>query len=721
MSKSSIICGFIILSCIISGIVADSSRPLGDYTATLKHKPLPTDFSNLDTTELLDYLVSIVYIVGPGLAIAILSIFVGIIYGLVKLCCCLCCSSDDGELDESGLPTHKTFGFRKRMIPTIAYVVFMCWIFAGCIIGWTSNTKFTNGVTSLSTSVVNTGTEAVALGDSLVNGLTDITDSIPGSLDNLVEQISGLPDIAARVTKLGVDVNGTSDDVAAISTKLQNINVNMTIIADLDTQLRTIDAQSSDIISKVTSLTEQISDKLNNVLNETLSGIDDKIDDVLSGVDEIVSTSNDFVQTAKDMVNDINDYVDVVEGYDSQRGKALAAVYAGGFAACGVAILGWFMQRPFPFHITAGFGFVFSFLFWASGSIHLLLGIVLSDICPVADTVVHSFIPTEGQAAAAINGCLSDISIFDSLDLRNAFNLSDIFDYRSQFDAFTGFVDEFNFTSIDGYLGDVDKLYTYNLTAASENITAESFGWDQQRVYDALDGLNEQTEPYGYSFSLQNYTGIDLNDYPAGYVRDNINQTATGLGGLIAWNATIYAQIDLVKAQFIDVQHDIDVLVGNIHAYKGDYNTLQDNITTMSTVNVTNAINIIEAMITRVDAFFDLGDCSFVGKNYRSILSALCSIMNPAIDLLMASQYMIGMGLIAVIVLVEVLAVRVPYPADDHLEYYEKDYDYTVPPENRHHAASISMAVREDTNTDPQSPQRNSLFSDNNHNNNANH
>lgn len=714
MSKSSLTSiGVIILSCIASVIVADSSRPLGDYTATLKHKPLP-DFSNLDSTELLDYVISILTIAGPGLAIGILSIFVGIIYGLVRLCCCLCCSGDDGELDEEGLPTHKTYGFRKRMIPTIVYAIFMCWIFAGCIIGWTSNSKFTSGVTTLSDSVVDTGNGALTLGDTLINGLTGIRDSIPGRLDALVEQISGLPEIASRVSQLGVNVNGTSDDVSAISAKLKNINVNMTIIADLDAQLSAIDSQSSEIIGTVTDLTEQIADKLNTVLNETLSGIDDKIDDVMSGVDEIVSTSNEFVDSARGMANDINGYVDVVKGYDSQRGQGLAAVYAAGFAACCVAILGFFLKRPFPFHITAGFGFVFSFLFWTSGSVHLVLGIVLGDICPVADTVVRSFIPTEGQAAAAINGCLSDVSIFDSLELRNAFNLSDIFDYRAQFDEFTGFVDEFNFTAVDDYLGEIDELYAYNLTAASENVTAASFGWDQQNVYDALDGLNQQTEPYGHVFSLQNYTDIDLEDYPAGDVRDNINQTATGLGELITLNSTVYAQIDVVKAQFIDVQNDIDVLVGNIKVYQSEFASLQDNITTLSDVNVTNAINIIEGMVAQVNAFFDLGDCSFLGRNYRSILNSLCSMMKPAIDLLMGSQYMIGMGVIAVIVLVEVLAVRVPYPADDHLEYYEKDeQDYSSPNNNNgnQQPASISMAVREDsTPPDPQSPQRNGLF-----------
>lgn len=252
------------------------------------------------------------------------------------------------------------------------------------------------------------------------------------------------------------------------------------------------------------------------------------------------------------------------------------------------------------------------------------------------------------------------------------------------------------------YLTNIDNLYVYNLTAAADNVTVDTFGWDPQRVYDALDALNELTEPYWHYFSLQNYTELDLNDYPAGTTRDTVNQTYIILADMVLLNYTIYEEIDTVKSQLEDVQNSIDVLVSNMHTYQASFHTLRDNITTLSTVNVTNAISIIQGMIAMVNNFFTLGDCSFVGKNYRAILDALCSIMSPSIDMLMGSQYLIGMSVIAVIVLVEVLAVRIPWPADDSITSYGDYGDFTEQPKPASYPRQVSLSVQKDYAPTPQ-------------------
>lgn len=230
---------------------------------------------------------------------------------------------------------------------------------------------------------------------------------------------------------------------------------------------------------------------------------------------------------------------------------------------------------------------------------------------------------------------------------------------------------DFNLTAVDNYFNKAEGLKRYNLTTTANNLTVGDFGWDEQRVYDALDDLNDKTVPHYYS--LQNYTNLDLNDFPAGD-RQSINETKVIVDARVVQNTTVYEAMDTTKQQLYDTQTSITILMQNLTTFQDDYHHVTQELDDLVTKNITNANNIITGMLDQIEAFFQLGDCSFVGKSYRAIKDAICSVMEPAIELLMAGSYMIAIGLIPTIILAEVLAIRVTHPADDEKVYPDKGY-----------------------------------------------
>lgn len=110
------------------------------------------------------------------------------------------------------------------------------------------------------------------------------------------------------------------------------------------------------------------------------------------------------------------------------RQKVVTAVFVVVLAVSIAAIIGFMAKVKVVLNVFAAFGFVFLFLFWLSGSIHFLVGMVLSDSCPILNNVTQGLLPTDGDAARVLNGCLyGHTTVLQSLNI-SAYNLSDAFD-----------------------------------------------------------------------------------------------------------------------------------------------------------------------------------------------------------------------------------------------------------------------------------------------------
>lgn len=672
-------CGLLLIG-IVASVAADSSKPLGTLVQDLPHEKLNANITELDY---LSYGKSLAPVVGPGFVLSFLSILVGIVYGIIKLCCCICCSSKDDD--------EKKYNLTSRLIPGGIYVVILLWILAGCIIGWVSNGKFDKGLTALTNSVEGTGNEAVGIANNVLDHLTNISSELPGDLQGILDQVSGVPQISADIAQIGRNVNSTNDQVYAIENQVKAMDAygNLTVLQSLDAELTSISNKSSEAIGSVVDLTTQISDNINTVLQEQLSKLPEQLATISEDVNEIIKSSNEFMDAAEDMVKQINKYVGQVRDGNDKRSKVMSAIYAAAFVSSAFAVLGWFVIRGFPFHITAGLGFVFSFLLWFSGSVHLLLAIVTSDVCGIVDDVVTSFTP-DGQAGAAINGCMNDVSLFQALNLTSKFSFDEVRGYQAQFNNFSSFMSDFNFSAVDGYMNSAASLKKYNLTETANNLTVADFGWSEQNVYDGLNDLNTLTVPQNREYSLQNYTTLDISDFSSD--QPAIQAAWEKLDALVHANITIFNQTENTKRELIATQYSIDVLMANLTTYQNDYDEVKVRVNDLQTKNITTANNIIGGMLAQIEEFFTLGDCSFVHDAYNDILGAICSMMEPAIELLMAASYMIALGLFPTIILVEVLAKRVTHPGDDDKVHPDKEY-YTYNDEPSNNKA-ISMGVR---------------------------
>jgi len=307
---------------------------------------------------------------------------------------------------------------------------------------------------------------------------------------------------------------------------------------------------------------------------------------------------------------------------------------------------------------------------------------VLSDSCPVIDPVIHS-IKTDDDFGNALRGCLTgNQTLFQSLNIQKNLNMSVLREYQNEFINVTNFVNTYNFTEIDDYLDEVNGLYVYNLTAVAENTTVADLGWDPNRVYTGLNNLNQETEPYGHSYSLQNYTQLNLTDFPEDS-REKINNTKTALDGLVHTNATIYEELAETQLQLEQTQHSIDKLVANMKQYTTQYYALKTDILAFSAQNASKAINITQDIQNLVDNLMHLGDCSFVGTRYLDMLDTLCDTVEPAVLWLTTSIVIMGTCVIALIIVVEVLAVRIPHPdvsVDGYYTLPDTDDKFYIPP-----------------------------------------
>jgi len=190
----------------------------------------------------------------------------------------------------------------------------------------------------------------------------------------------------------------------------------------------------------------------------------------------------------------------------------------------------------------------------------------------------------------------------------------------------------------------------------ANNLTAESFGWNQSYIYDVLDEFNQQTDPNVYG--LDNYTSADPSSYPFPKNQTVYNLQAN-LTTLIALNTTIYNKLSLAQSQLIDTQNDINNLLATYDQFDGRYTTIRTEMQTLTTDNITHVINVIESVESNITAFFQLGNCSFLGETYNNILVSLCGTMQPAIDLLTIAQFLAGIALIPIVIIAEVLSFRV--------------------------------------------------------------
>lgn len=670
-----------------SSSAANLARDFHKIKQSIDHPTIPTE--NIDKVDDwgMDYAIGLVKIVGPGFAIAALSLLAGIIYGLFKLIrMCVCRRRRDPDEAEE----QQSFFTYQKLVPTGIYAFCWVWLLAGMIIGLQSNPNFTDGVKDMSGYVVNVGADAVQLGEGLIDSINNLVALVPTTIQDIKDQFEGVPEIADDVDQLGQDVNATAVQVHDITAKIAAIDAgNTTAVSDLYTELASIDNSSSAVIGNVADLTQEIGDNLRTTLNETISSLDSNMGDIDDTVGDIVDTANDVVRQADDLVDKVSGYTDDAISYDESRGKAVTALFSLIIVVTIAIAAGFIFKISVIFNVVAGFGFVFLFFLWLSGSIHFLLGMALNDACPIVDVVVQGLLPKNSTAGDVLNGCMyQGKTVLQSMNIEDRYNFSEVFDQKNEFNSFTNFTNNFNFSSIDEYFDSIRVLYSYNLTATAENMTAANYGWNESLVNDLYDELNQITDPLYYDKS--NYTTADPDAYafPENQTVYNLQQ---GITQFYSANQTIYDRLASAKADLISAQQDIDVLLANYTEFQNRYDGIKSDVNTLSTTNVTNCINIINGLENNVTNFFTQGNCSFLGETFDDITNSLCATMQPAIDLLTVAQFLAGLALIPMVVVAEILSFRITKntriaPCGDSDDVYDdgesgkggKNCDYAV-------------------------------------------
>jgi Na+-transporting methylmalonyl-CoA/oxaloacetate decarboxylase gamma subunit len=693
----------------------------------LPHDPLPIKSfntgNNSDSGDMMGdfqtYGIGIGKIVGPGLAIAILTILAGVIYGIIKiirLCCCR--RKRDPEDETSEEKEENSFFTLHKLIPTGIYAFCWVWLLAGMIIGIMNNPVFSDGVKDMSDYVVNVGVDAVQLGRGLNSSLFQLVGQIPVSIELIKDQVDGVPALADNVDILGVDVNSTAVQVHNITAQIAAIDAGNTSAVDsLYTQLVSIDNSSSRTIGQVADLTTEISGNLRTSLNNTLTGLDDNLRSIDSTMGQITNTAGQVIKQADDLVKTVTEYTDMTKDYDQSRQKAVTALFALIIVVTVAVAAGFLFKIPIIFNVVAGFGFVFLFFLWFSGSIHFLLGMVLNDACPVVNTIVKGMLPTDDDAGKVLNGCMyEDRSVLQSMDLESQYDFDKVFNQTASFDSFKNFATSFNFTSIDEYFESIRVLYDYNLTAVADNMTAANYGWNQSIIYDLFADLNEQTDPLYYDQS--NYTTADPSIYspPKNQTVYSLQQA---INASIIANQTVNTKLAAAKLQLYAAQNDINVLLANYTEFQARYDGIKRDVNVTATTNITNCGLILDTLHNNVTDFFQQGNCSFLGNTFEGIVDSLCATMQPAIDLLTVAQFLAGLALIPMVVVAEILSFRINkntriLPCGDNGDVYDDNgesgrgvkCDYAValtetkgsptPPPVRH---SITATIASSPNT----------------------
>jgi hypothetical protein len=323
------------------------------------------------------------------------------------------------------------------------------------------------------------------------------------------------------------------------------------------------------------------------------------------------------------------------------------------------------------------------------------MGMALYDVCPVIDSTVRGLLPQDSQAADVLEGCLYDHrSVLDSLNI-SAYNLTDVFDYRSEFQEVANFSAGYNFSAIDDYFDSIQHLYSYNLTAIAANITVANY-FNESLMYDALNNLNNQTYPNVYGFN--NYTAVDPSNYTSPK-NNTVYNSKLLVDILVQANATAYNQTETAKRQLIAAQADIDTLLANMTVFQARFNNIKGVIDVLTTQNITNSIAILDNLQYSIAAFFDLGNCSFLGDAYVNIRTSLCESMQPSIDLLTVAQFLAGLALIPMVILAEVLSFRIPKCKSlNPFTFEDDDDDYDE--EKAYKKSSIESEIKYGTKRD---------------------
>lgn len=668
---------------------ANLARDFHRIKGELPHPGLP-DHNITENTGVWakNYGIGLAKIVGPGFAIAFICLLAGIIYGLFKLIrMCICRSRRDPDEAEE----QRSFFTWQKLVPTGIYAFCWVWLLTGMIIGLMNNPKFSDGVKDMSGYVVNVGVDAVDLGNGLIGSIQSLVNLIPVSIEEITDQFEGIPQVANNVEELGVDVNSTATQVHNITAKIAAIDAgNTPAVSSLYTQLLSIDNSSTQVIGNIADLTGQISDKLMTSLNDTLSGLNSNMDSINSTVGTIVNTANDVVTQADKLVNKVTTYTNDAKSYDQSRQKAVTALFSLIIVVTVLISAGFIFKVKAIFNVVSAFGFVFLFFLWLSGSIHFLLGMVLNDACPVVDVVVQGLLPKNSTAGDVLNGCLYEgKSVLQAMNLEDQYNFTSVFDHKNDFNSFTNFAKSFNFTSIDDYFNSIQVLYSYNLTAVADNMTAANYGWNESKIYDLLDALNQQTTPLYYDES--NYTQADPSAYSPPK-NQTVYDAQEAITVFIQANTTVYDKLATAKAELYSAQGDINVLLANYTQFQTRYDGIKADVNETATTNVTNCINIIDGLENNVTNFFTLGNCSFLGETYTEITWSMCSTMQPAIDLLTVAQFLAGLALIPMVIVAEILSFRITKntriaPCGDEDDVYDdgesgtrggKNCDYAV-------------------------------------------
>jgi hypothetical protein len=521
--------------------------------------------------------------------------------------------------------------------------------------------------------MISAGDDAISMADGLIAYLSTTAIAVPSVMQSMIFMFADLPNIDNSINQLGVGINSTNNLATSLEEQINSINVNLTILNNLTNELSSIESRTTGVVEKF------------GILNANLDILsNDTYGDVFAEVTHVETLVNhSFTKTiidlihAKHIVQNVEHQINKAKKSEDMRKLGFDAAYATLLATCVIVVIGFILKSSVPFHVTAGFGFVLSLLFWLSGSTFLTLGLALHDGCPVFDPIVRT-IGKDPKIHAAINNCIAgNATLFSSLHINETINFTTIFGFEPRFVDFTTFVAGFsqNFSEIDSYLTDVRALEGYNLAGTAANITTDTFNWNENYVYDGLNALNQETLPYGYAYSLQNYSQLNLNDFPADK-QSQINTTKVTLDNLVLKNSTVYDDVAKTKQQLYAAQESLTTMVYKNSGYIALYQNY--SVVNFAASNVNSAIQIVQLMRILLDSFNTLGNCSFVGPPYSKILNTLCYDIRPTSNILVGSHYLIGVSIIAIIIIAQVLAVRVPHPKKT-FEYGEKTYIFLKP------------------------------------------
>lgn len=634
-----------------SSFAARIATEVQSIQSQIPHGSLPDTvegFQNLQISYDMPYVKDMAKVIGPGFAISFIMFIAAIVFCIYKIC----------QKCSKKKKAKKPVSFAKKLVPSLFYIFFLLFLIFGMTIGFSNSPIFSKGVNSIATNVINTDNASITLGNDLVDGVQSILNSIPISVNQIMDQTSGIPTLADSIVILGGKINSTSSQLNSIRNSISQINAwNNTVVAQFYAAVNSLTSESIQATSDVADLTQQIAQHLNEARNESVENMKQQLNSVEENAQDFINTANSILDQATTVQSNVNKWVDYTTEYDSYRDKATPILFAVVTAVAAMIALGFLCKFKCIFSLVAVLGMFLSTILWLGGSTYFGVGMVMTDMCPRVDIIVKALTNTSSQEGVVLQGCLTGSStVLESLNV-TAYNLTELNYYKEEFINFRAYTESFNFSTVEGVLSSTAQIYMYNLTFIAANMTVASFGWNPANVYVGLAKLNDATYPY--VFSLDNYTSADPNNYPPPQ-NNTVAQAKSNLAYLINMNETVYEELSKAQTQLVEVQGQVDALRANVATYEKQYYVLKSNITTLSSVNVSNCINIIGNVEDQIGGFMDTGNCSFVGTAYNDTVHALCYIMQPAVNLLTVAQFVGGLALIPLVILAGVLGRRIP-------------------------------------------------------------